>query len=76
MLKLNVFESSLVDYVMFWWFEPIAFHLILHIQRFYWSQTGTFMVSYDGKIYINEVDIIQEKVFNIFFTAEQKGVKT
>ena len=33
-LKLNVFESSQVDYVMFSWFTPIVFHLILHIQRF------------------------------------------
>ena len=31
---LNVFQSLQVDYVMFWWFKPIAFHFILHIQRF------------------------------------------
>ena len=28
------FESPQMDYVMFLWFEPITFHLILHIQRF------------------------------------------
>ena len=33
-LKLNVFESSQKDYFMFWWFKPIAFHLILYIRRF------------------------------------------
>ena len=44
-LKLNVFECLQVDYVMFWWFKPIAFHLILHIQRFWLSQSVTFIVS-------------------------------
>ena len=33
-LKLNVFEWSQMDYFMFWWFKPIVFHIIMHIQRF------------------------------------------
>ena len=33
--NFEVFESSQKDYFMFWWFKPIAFHLILHIQRFF-----------------------------------------
>ena len=33
-LKLYIFESSHADCVMFWWFEPITFLIILHIQRF------------------------------------------
>ena len=43
-LKLDVFES-IASGLLFWWFKPIAFHLILHIQRF----LGTFMVSYWGR---------------------------
>ena len=48
-LNLSFVESLQLDYVMFWWFKPIAFHHILHGQRFsdhkpwlLWSLKFTF----------------------------------